>query len=130
MFLLEFLFIFIILAGLFSVQFLSGCMVLIFFFTILGVALVFFSLNFIWVVTVGIVAYLFGFAFKYWKWIKLPDLNHYLAEHPQCKLPQGVSCYRCRSENINHHGLYVARSKLRFYTCSSCGTVLFKFKLL
>lgn len=125
---LTFLF-FIVLGTLFS-PFLGGCLVLILTFFILGLVIVFFSLNFVWFLAAGLVIYVYGIIRKYIKWYKLPEISQYLTEHPECKLEVGVACYRCGSEHIEHNGLFSKKSKLRFYTCCQCGSTLFRFKVL
>jgi hypothetical protein len=109
---------------------LSGCLTLFFFLFVFGLVIIFFSLNLIWFVIAALVIYCFGIGFKYFKWHKLLDYNQYVMQYPQCKLAQGVCCYSCGSDKTINQGLFNTRSSLRFYLCQTCGTLLFRFKVL
>lgn len=116
--------------GLFFGPFFGGCLGLMIMLIMLGGFLLFFSLNFIWFILVGCLIYIASGAVKYYRWYKLPDLNSYLLKHPECRLDAGVSCYSCKSNHTAHQGLYGRRSKWRFYSCTQCGTTLFRFHVL
>lgn len=116
--------------GAFFSPLLGGCFGVVLVFTLLIGFIVFFSLNFVWFLAIGLIIYAFGFLNKYFRYNKLPDVNQYLAAHPQCKLEVGVACHNCHSSRLNNRGLYNNRGKLRYYTCAQCGTTLFRFKVL
>ncbi len=121
---------FFLLMGAFFSPIIGGCLGVIIIFGILTAFFIFFSINFLWFVAAGVIIYLIGFIRRFINWRKLPEVNQYLSLHPQCKLDMGVSCYNCGSSQLTHHGLLHKSSKLRFYTCSDCGTTLFRFKVL
>jgi len=123
-------FLFFLLLSAFFMPFFGGCIVFILVFLFLGGLIVFFSLNFVWLLAFGLIIYAYGLVTKYLRWHKLPDVNQYLHENPQCKLASGVCCNKCSSEKLNHFGLFHATSKWRFYSCAQCGTLLFRFKVL
>lgn len=114
----------------FVFPFFSGCFGLLFILFFLGLFVVFFSLNFSWIILLGLVLYGFSLFKKYDRWRNLPDMANYLHVHPGCKLPVGVACYNCHSENLEHIGLFYKFSKYRFYICRACGSNLFRFKVL
>jgi hypothetical protein len=116
--------------GLFFSPFIGGCFMLLLVFTLLGGLLIFFSINFIWFLLAGLFIYVIGLVLKYVKWLKLPNITEYLANHPECKLNVGIACCKCHSENLSNQGLFHQRGKWRFYTCSQCGSVLFRFTVL
>ena len=116
--------------GLFFSPLIGGCFLLLLIFALLGGLLVFFSVNFIWFLLAGLVIYLSRIVVKYLRWQRLPDINQYLAKNPDCKLNVGVACYKCNSESLSNQGLFHQRGKWRFYTCSQCGSVLFRFVVL
>jgi hypothetical protein len=116
--------------GMIFSPFVGGCLVLSFILFILGSLVVLFSLNFVWILSAGILFYLLNFAIKYIKWTRLPDFSAYVMKHPNCNTPDGVSCYNCGSERIKHNGIYNHNSRLRYHVCSNCGTILFRFKVL
>lgn len=119
----------LLLAGLFF-PFMGGCFIIFLSLIIFSSILVFFSLNLVWFVIAGVILYGIGYITKYFKWLKLPEFNQYILDHPQCKLPNTVACYNCGADKITHHGLLFKRSKLRYYICTICGTSLFRFKVL
>lgn len=127
---LFFTLLFFLVFGAFFSPLIGGCLGVFIVFTLLAAFFVFFSLNFIWFVAAGIVIYLLGFVRKFVAWKKLPEVTTYLAEHPDCKLNVGVSCYNCGSAELVNQGLLNKTGKLRFYTCSQCSTTLFRFKVL
>ncbi|MFN7094460.1 MAG: hypothetical protein ACK4M7_03765 [Burkholderiales bacterium] len=132
MYLFEFISVFalfMVLAAFFTPMF-GGCFVLLLVFLFLGGLIVFFSLNLVWFLAIGLVIYGYGFIAKYVKWRKLPDLNQYIAAHPECRLTVGVSCSKCGSNKLTHFGLFHKASKWRFYNCNQCGSMLFRFKVL
>jgi hypothetical protein len=120
---------FLIFGAIFS-PFLGGCLVLILMLFLLGGFIVFFSLNFVWFIVAGLILYLLGFVSKFYRWYKLPDYNEYINRYPQCKLDDGVNCFKCSSEKTIHNGLFHKQSKLRYYSCATCGSALFRFKVL
>jgi hypothetical protein len=123
-------FLFFLFFGAIFSPFLGGCFVLFLILFVLGAFIVFFSLNFIWFLTAALILYLAGFAIKFYRWYKLPDYTGYINLHPECKLDNSVSCYKCSSNNIIHNGLFNKQSKLRYYVCRVCGTTIFRFKVL
>jgi hypothetical protein len=123
-------FLFLLVFGAIFAPFLGGCLVLLLVLFILGSLIVFFSLNFIWFIIAGLILYSAGFIARFYKWYHLPDYNEYISLHPQCKLDTGVSCFKCSSDKTLHAGLFNKQSKLRYYICSSCKTMLFRFKVL
>ena len=123
-------FLFFLIIGAFFSPLIGGCLSVVIVFGLLTAFFVFFSLNFVWFVAVGVIIYLFGFVRKLLNWHKLPEVNQYLNSHPESKLNVGVSCYNCGSAQLVNHGLLHKSGKLRFYTCSQCGTTLFRFKVL
>ncbi|HLX54023.1 MAG TPA: hypothetical protein VKR58_08775 [Aquella sp.] len=120
---------FLIFGAIFS-PFLGGCLVLLLMLFILGAFIVFFSLNFIWFIVAGLILYLIGFITKFYRWYHLPDYNEYINRHPQCKLDNAVSCFKCGSDKTIHNGLFNRQGKLRYYICATCGTTLFRFRVL
>ncbi len=116
--------------GLILPPFFGGCFFLIAFFIFLTIIIIFFSLNFIWFLLLGLVIYGYIYFAKYSKWKQLPDLQHYMRENPNCKLDVGVCCNHCQSTNTSQQGLFGISSKFRFYTCNQCGSTLFRFKVL
>jgi|APCry1669190731_1035312.scaffolds.fasta_scaffold75423_1 hypothetical protein len=116
--------------GAFFSPLIGGCFGVIIVFTILVGLIVFFSLNFVWFLLAGIVIYASSFVIKLIRWSKLPEVNEYLHAHPNSKLEVGVACHNCGSSNLNNQGLISKTGKLRYYTCSSCGTTMFRFKVL
>jgi hypothetical protein len=123
-------FLFFLFFGAIFSPFLGGCLVLFLVLLVLGSFIVFFSLNFVWFLAAGLILYLAGFAAKFYRWHKLPDYNNYINTHPECKQENLISCYNCGSEKIKHNGLFNKQSKLRYYVCLTCGTTLFRFKVL
>ncbi len=123
-------FLFLLLIGAFFTPVLGGCFVIFLVLFILSGFLIFFSVNFVWFLSAGLIIYACGFVAKFWRWQKLPDVNEYLAQHPGCKLPVGVACYKCGSDKLLNQGLFNNRNKWRFYVCNSCGSTLFRFKVL
>lgn len=129
---LEFIaaFVLFMILGLFFSPVIGGCFMLLLVFACLGGLLIFFSLNFIWFLLAGVVIYTVGLVMKYVKWRKLPEITEYLSLYPSCKLNVGVACCKCNSHELSNQGLFNQRSKWRFYTCSQCGSVLFRFCVL
>lgn len=123
------LFLFLLFGSIFS-PLMGGCLSVLMVFTILAFVFIFFSINFIWFLLAGSLLYVFGFVHKFIKWYKLPDINQYMTKYPNARESVGVSCCNCGSKDIIHHGLFHKTSKYRFYTCGSCGSVLYKFKVL
>jgi len=109
---------------------LGGCFALLIVLLIFSGVIIFFSLNFIWFLLAGLIFYAISFGIKYYRWYKLPEVNAYLEENPQCRLEQGISCKYCNSTDIHHHGLFNRKSRSRFYVCSSCGHTLYRFNIL
>lgn len=124
------IFLFFLIFGAIFSPFLGGCLVLFIILFILGAFIVFFSLNFAWFLVAGVILYVAGFAMKFYKWYKLPDYNEYINRHPECKMENVISCYSCGSDKTVHAGLFNKQSKLRYYICQTCGTTLFRFKVL
>lgn len=120
---------FVVFCALFS-PFIGGCLGIAIIFTVLASVFIFFSLNFVWILAIIGVIYLYGLVNKYLKWQKLPEINEYLEDHPQAKRDVGIACYNCGSDKTINHGLLHSSSRLRYYTCSQCGTTLFRFKVL
>lgn len=118
------------LLGLFFSPFFGGCFGLILILFILSAVIIFFSINFIWFLLFGLAFYVLSWGLKYYRWYKLPKLDEYLEQNPQCKLSSAISCKHCNSDNIEHQGLFNIRSRWRFYNCKSCGQVLYKFTVL
>lgn len=123
-------FLFLLLVGAFFSPILGGCFALFLMFFILSGMVVFLSVNFVWILGVGLVIYASGAVLKLWRWYQLPDVNTYLNNHPDCKLAVGVSCHNCGSDKLNNQGLFHNTSRWRFYVCSHCGTTLFRFNVL
>lgn len=129
---MEILTTFIILStlSLLFLPFFGGCLGAIIFILFLGAVLVFSSIHFLWLLLVGLVFYVINVIRKYYKWRALPTSHEYLEQHPNCRLSNGVGCYNCSSSQLRSYGLFHTRSKWRFYTCTSCGTSLFRFTVL
>jgi hypothetical protein len=129
---LEMITTFIILSmlGLLFLPFFGGCLGLIIFVFVLGAILVFSSLHFIWLVMVALILYLVNIINKFIKWRKLPTSSAYLNLHPNCRIKEGIACFNCNSSELKNYGLFHARSKWRFYTCTQCGSSLFRFTVL
>lgn len=123
-------FLFLMLIGAIFSPIFYGCFGMLLVFMLLSMFIVFFSLNFIWFLLAGVVIYTVGGIVKWWKWQKLLDVNEYLQQHPECRLNVGVACHKCGSDKLTSHGIIYHRSKWRFYVCSSCGSTLFRFKVL
>ncbi len=123
-------FLFLLLFGALFSPVLGGCFIIFLIFFLLTGFVVFFSLNFVWFLLAGIIIYAGGFAIKFWRWHQLPDINDYLNTYPNCKLPVGVACHKCGSDKLLNQGLLQNKSKWRFYVCNSCGSMLFRFKVL
>lgn len=123
-------FLFFLLVGAIFTPFLGGCFILFLVLLILGAVVVFFSLNFVWFILAGVLFYLAGFVIKLYKWYQLPDYNAYATKHPGCKKDDVICCYSCGSDKTIHKGLLNHKSKLRYYACSLCGAILFRFKVL
>lgn len=123
-------FMILLLIGAFFSPIFGGCFAIFLMFFILSGMVVFLSVNFVWILAIGLVVYAFGFVMRFWRWFKLPDVNQYLHDHPECKLSVGVSCHNCGSDKLNNNGLFHNSSKWRFYVCSHCGTTLFRFNVL
>ena len=123
-------FLFFLIIGAFFSPLIGGCLSVVIVFSILTAIIIFFSVNFLWFVAAGVVIYLFGFVRKLLSWHKLPEISTYLEQHPTSKLSVGVSCHNSGSADLINHGLLSKTSKLRYYTCSQCGTTLFRFKVL
>lgn len=124
------LFVFFMLCISLFTPFFGGCLILSIFFLLFGGLVIFFSLNFIWFLAGGILIYGYLLLHKLLKWRRLPDINQYLHDHPECKLAVGVCCYKCHVAQLNNVGLFHQGSKRRFYLCGNCGTTLFRFKVL
>jgi DNA-directed RNA polymerase subunit RPC12/RpoP len=60
------------------------------------------------------------------QWKSLPFLDEYLAQHPECKTPNGVRCRNCGSKSIKNWGLFNAHSEERKFICNSCGMDLYR----
>lgn len=127
------LFIFVILmllfASIFS-PFFGGCLVLSIILLFITGILIIFSANFIWIISIGLIIYIYTRINKFMQWVKLPDINKYLDLYPQCQLSVGVSCFKCNSVKLNNVGFFSKNSKWRFYVCAMCNTRLFRFKVL
>lgn len=124
------LFLMFLFIGAFFSPFIGGCFGVVLIFTILIGFVIFFSLNFVWFLAAGIILYVVGFINKYRRYQKLPEINQYLLDHPQCKLDVGVACDSCGSSELTNRGLFSNTGRLRYYTCSQCGSNLFRFKVL
>ena len=116
--------------GLFFSPFFGGCLGIFLILFILGAIIVFFSINFIWFLLVGLIFYMFGWILKYYKWYKFPTLDAYLGGSPHCRLSNGILCKHCNSANIKHIGLFNQSSRWRYYLCESCGQMLYRFTVL
>ena len=116
--------------GAFFSPLIGGCFGVVVVFTLLVAFILFFSVNFIWFLAAGMLIYAFGFVSKLMRWSKLPEINEYLAAHPESKLDVGAACYSCGSSKLVNRGLFKNTGKLRYYTCSQCGSTLFRFKVL
>lgn len=116
--------------GAFFSPLIGGCFGVVVVFSLLVGLIIFFSLNFVWFLLAGIVIYSLGFIFKFIRWSQLPDVNEYLHTHPNSRLEVGVACHNCGSNNLINQGLIKKTGKLRYYTCSACGTTMFRFKVL
>ncbi len=123
------LFLFLMFSSFFSYLF-GSFLVVMLIFSIMASLFFFFSVNFIWFLITGLLIYLFGFIQKIIRWSKLPDISTYMQRYPRTHENIGVSCYNCGSRDLIHRGLFHRTSKYRFYICNSCGTVLYKFKVL
>ena len=123
-------FLFFLFIGAFFSPFIGGCIGVIIVFSLLVGFIIFFSLNFIWFLAVGLVFYAVGFIIKYIRYHNLPDINQYISKYPNVKLADGVVCYNCGSTDFANRGLLNSKSKLRYYSCNQCGTVLFRFRVL
>jgi hypothetical protein len=118
--------------GLLFNPFFGGCLGLIIFLLILSGIVVFVSVNFVWIILIGLIFYAISALVKYYRWHQLPDFTTYVTKHPQCKVDSsgGASCCACGSTQSMHNGLFGHKSKWRFYICTQCGTLLFRFKVL
>ena len=116
--------------GAFFSPLIGGCFGVVIIFSLLVGLIIFFSLNFVWFLLAGVVIYASSFIYKFIRWSKLPDVNEYLHAHPNSRLEVGVACHNCGSTNLINQGLIKATGKLRYYTCGSCGTTMFRFKVL
>lgn len=123
-------FLFLLLIGAFFSPIFGGCFAIFLMFFILSGMVVFLSVNFVWILAIGLVMYAAGSIVKFWRWYKLDDVNTYLTNHPNCKLDVGIACHNCGSDKLNNQGLFYNNSKWRFYVCSHCGTTLFRFNVL
>jgi hypothetical protein len=123
-------FLFLLLIGAFFSPIMGGCFAIFLMFFILSGMVVFLSVNFVWIMAIGVSIYAIGSIMKLWRWYKLSDVNQYLHDHPECNLAVGVSCHSCGSDKLTNHGLFHNSSKWRFYVCSHCGTTLFRFNVL
>lgn len=121
---------FLLFLGIFFGPVFGGCFSVIVFLFILGVIVVFLSINFIWIIAIGLIFYFFGWAIKFYRWYKLPTLFEYFEQNPSCNLGSGILCKHCNSAHISHEGLLNQRSKYRYYMCDVCGHVLYRFKVL
>jgi fatty acid desaturase len=110
--------------------FVGGCLTVMLFVAILGAVIVFFSLNFIWIIAIGLVVYFCGWLLKFYRWYKLPKLADYFDDNPQCNLNGEIACKNCNSTKIKHLGVFNHSSRYRYYTCLSCGHVLYRFTVL
>ncbi|MFN8770074.1 MAG: hypothetical protein ACK5Z5_01660 [Neisseriaceae bacterium] len=116
--------------GLFFSPFVGGCFGLLFILLILSGVIVFFSINFIWFLLLGLILYSFGWIIKYYRWHKLPTLDKYLENSPHSKLVSGIACCNCNSDSIINYGLLSQNSRFRYYVCKSCGHTLYRFTVL
>lgn len=123
-------FILFLFIGAFFSPLIGGCLGVVIVFSLLVAIIVFFSINFVWFLVAGFLIYALGLVSKLVRWTKLPDINGYTQLHPECKLDNGVACHNCGSTNLINQGLIYKRGKLRYYTCSQCGSTLFRFKVL
>jgi len=60
------------------------------------------------------------------QWGRLPTLENYLAEHPDCRTGAGIKCASCGSKSIRNWGLSSATDSLRTFICNSCGRSLYR----
>jgi hypothetical protein len=116
--------------GAFFSPLIGGCFGVVVVFTIMVALIVFFSINFVWFLAAGLLIYAGGFVSKFMRWSKLPEVNEYLQAHPDSRLDVGVACHNCDSRELINRGLISKTGKLRYYTCGSCGTTMFRFKVL
>ncbi|CAH0533229.1 hypothetical protein VST7929_01093 [Vibrio stylophorae] len=63
-------------------------------------------------------------------WDKLPTLEDYLAQHPECKTedPESAKCFSCGSNKVIFQPLSAHADPRYKHICLSCKKTLFKSK--
>lgn len=92
--------------------------------------LVFFSLNFVWIVLFGLAYYVVRHVTKRLRYNKLPNYDDYLTQNVNVYQNGKAVCKYCGSEHLLQQGLFSPRDRSRFYSCLNCRQWLYRFKVL
>lgn len=60
------------------------------------------------------------------EWRRLPTLEEYLAQHPECRTDAGAACSACHAASLYQRGLNGVSSSQRIHVCDECGAQLYR----
>lgn len=57
---------------------------------------------------------------------KIPTLEEYTTQNPECKIKNGFKCNNCGSRSIKNWGVDSFNDKKRSHICNQCSTTLYR----